>query len=68
MFWQVTGNNPMVIEVTDVIDTYVTRSLLELQEFGMTSAAGLYQSGLSFVLVLLANYAVKKVEPEYALF
>lgn len=68
MFWRVTGNNPMVIEVTDVIDTYVTRSLLELQEFGMTSAAGLYQSGLSFVLVLLANYAVKKVEPEYALF
>ena len=68
MFWQVTGNNPMVLEVTDVIDTYVTRSLLNLQEFGMTSAAGLYQSGLSFVLVLIANYAVKKVEPDYALF
>ena len=68
MFWQVPGNNPMVLEVTDVIDTYVTRSLLDLQEFGMTSAAGLYQSGLSFVLVLLANYTVKKVEPDYALF
>lgn len=68
MFWQVTGNNPMVLEVTDVIDTYVTRSLLDLQEFGMTSAAGLYQSGLSFVLVLIANHAVKKVEPDYALF
>lgn len=68
MFWQVTGNNPMVLEVTDVIDTYVNRSLLELQEFGMTSAAGLYQSGLSFALVLLANYCVKKVEPDYALF
>ncbi|MEG0692512.1 MAG: ABC transporter permease subunit, partial [Oscillospiraceae bacterium] len=25
MFWQVTGNNPMVLDVTDVIDTYVTR-------------------------------------------
>lgn len=68
MFWQVTGNNPMVLEVTDVIDTYVNRSLLDLQEFGMTSAAGLYQSGLSFALVLLANYFVKKVEPDYALF
>lgn len=68
MFWQVTGNNPMVLGATDVIDTYVNRSLLELQEFGMTSAAGLYQSGLSFVLVLLANYCVKKVEPDYALF
>ncbi len=68
MFWQVTGNNPMVLEVTDVIDTYVTRSLMDLQEFGMTSAAGLYQSSLSFVLVLIANYIVKKVEPDYALF
>ena len=68
MFWQVTGNNPMVLDVTDVIDTYVTRSLLNLQEFGMTSAAGLYQSAFSFVLVVIANYIVKKVEPEYALF
>ena len=68
MFWQVTGNNPMVLDVTDVIDTYVNRSLMDLQEFGMTSAAGLYQSSLSFLLVLLANYCVKKVEPDYALF
>ena len=68
MFWQATGNNPMVLDVTDVIDTYVTRSLMTLQEFGMTSAAGLYQSGISFVLVLAANYIVKKVEPDYALF
>ena len=68
MFWQVTGNNPMVLEVTDVIDTYVTRSLLQLQEFGMTSAAGLYQSVFSFLLVLFANKLVKKADPDYALF
>ncbi|MBR0093190.1 MAG: sugar ABC transporter permease [Lachnospiraceae bacterium] len=68
MFWQVTGNNPMTLGVTDVIDTYVTRSLMYMQEFGMTSAAGLYQSVFSFILILLANYAVKKVEPDYTLF
>lgn len=68
MFWQVTGNNPMVLDVTDVIDTYVVRSLMQMQEFGMTSAAGLYQSVFSFILVLLANKLVKKAEPEYALF
>lgn len=34
----------------------------------MTSAAGLYQSSISFVLVVLANKIVKKVEPDYALF
>ena len=68
MFWQVTGNNPMVIGTTDIIDTYVTRSMLTLQEFGMTSAAGLYQSVFSFILVLIANKVVKKVEPDYSLF
>lgn len=68
MFWQVTGNNPMTLEITDVIDTYVTRSLMYMQEFGMTSAAGLYQSVVSFFLILLANWAVKKGDPDYALF
>ena len=68
MFWQVTGNNPMVLEATDVIDTYVTRSLMYMQEFGMTSAAGLYQSMMSLVLIMLANFAVKKIEPDYSLF
>ncbi len=68
MFWQVTGNNPMTLEVTDVIDTYVTRSLMYMQEFGMTSAAGLYQSVFSFILIILANLTVKKVDPDYALF
>ena len=68
MFWQVTGNNPMTLEMTDVIDTYVTRSLMYLQEFGMTSAAGLYQSVFSFILIMLANFVVKKIEPDYALF
>ena len=68
MFWQVTGNNPMTLGVTDVIDTYVTRSLMYLQEFGMTSAAGLYQSVISFALILFSNFLVKKAEPDYALF
>lgn len=68
MFWQVTGNNPMTLGVTDVIDTYVTRSLMYMQEFGMTSAAGLYQSVFSFILILLANFIVKKIEPDYTLF
>ena len=68
MFWQVTGNNPMVLEMTDVIDTYATRCMLSLQEYGMTAAAGLYQAVFSFALILLANYAVRRVEPDYSLF
>lgn len=68
MFWQVTGNNPMVYEATDVIDTYVTRSMLSMQEYGMTAAVGFYQSVFSFILIMIANTIVKKVEPDYSLF
>ena len=63
-----TGNNPMVLETTDVIDTYVTRSLMYMQEFGMTSAAGLYQSVMSLILIMTVNHIVKRIEPNYALF
>ena len=34
----------------------------------MSSAAGLYQSLVGFVLVLASNWLVKRVDPENALF
>ncbi len=68
MFFQVVGNNPMVMETTDVIDTFVVRSMLQTQEFGMTAAAGLYQSVFSFILIMVSNYIVKRAEPDYSLF
>ena len=39
-----------------------------MQDFGMSSAAGLYQSIVGFVLVLTCNYIVRKKSPEDALF
>lgn len=68
MFFQVIGDNPMVLDATDVIDTYVVRSMLQLQEYGMTAAAGFYQSTFSFLLILFANYVVKKIDNDYSLF
>lgn len=68
MFYQVTGNNPMVYRATDVIDTYVFRALINSQEFGMSSAVGLYQSVLCFVIIMITNYLVKKYQSDYALF
>lgn len=68
MFYQVTGNNPVLYSATDVIDTYVTRSLLTSPEFGMTAAAGLYQSVLCFAIILVFNWLVKKYDKDYSLF
>jgi putative aldouronate transport system permease protein len=68
MFYQVTGNNPMLYSSTDVIDTYVTRSLMTSPEFGMTAAAGLYQSVLCFAIIMAFNYLVKRYDKDYSLF
>ena len=70
LFYQLVGNNARLLEVTDVIDTYVFRSLVASQSFnvGMGTAAGLLQSVFGFLTLILANYIVKKVQEDYAMF
>ncbi len=68
MFYQIVGDNSMVYGATDVIDTYVIRSMTTVREFGMTSAAGFVQSILCFLIINVANGIVKKVDKDYALF
>ena len=53
---------------TDIIETYVFRSLKNTFNFSLGSAVGLYQSVFGFVLVMLSNFLVRRVEPDYALF
>lgn len=54
--------------VTQVIDTYVYRMLRQTGDIGMSSAVGLFQSLMGFVVVLLSNYFVRKVNDENRLF
>lgn len=68
MFYNIIGNNGMLFEATDVIDTYVFRSLVQVQEFGMSAAVGAYQSVMNFALIMLVNGIVRRVQPDYALF
>ncbi|MDQ0193809.1 ABC transporter permease [Paenibacillus wynnii] len=68
LFYQIIGNNGMLYDVTDIIDTYVFRSLTVNFDIGMGTAAGLYQSFFGFVIIMLVNYIIKKTREEYALF
>lgn len=68
LFYQVPMNSGALLPVTNVIDTYVYRGLMNLGNIGMSSAAGLYQSAVGFVLVLLSNLAVRRLSPDDALF
>jgi putative aldouronate transport system permease protein len=68
LFFNLTRDSAALYPVTDVIDTYVFRALRSLGDVGMSSAAGFYQSIVGFLLILLSNYLVKKVDPENSLF
>ena len=68
LFYQVPMNSGPLIDVTNTIDTYVYRGLMELNNIGMASAAGLYQSLVGFALVLIANLIVRRLDENSALF
>lgn len=68
LFYQVPMNSGTLYDTTNVIDTYVYRGLMQLGDIGMSSAAGLYQSIVGFVLVLLSNYLVRRKSKDNALF
>ncbi len=57
-----------LLPTTDVIDTYVYRSLRVVGDLGMASAAGFYQSIVGFLLVLGSNLFIRKVSKENAVF
>ncbi|WP_338553128.1 ABC transporter permease subunit [Paenibacillus sp. KS-LC4] len=68
LFYQVPLNTGELLSTTNVVDTYVYRALINLGDIGMSSAAGLYQSVVGFVLVILSNYIVSKRNRDNALF
>jgi putative aldouronate transport system permease protein len=68
LFYQMIGNNGLLFGSTDIIDTYVYRSTITSFDFGMGTAAGLYQSVFGFLLIVTVNFFIKRKNAEYALF
>lgn len=68
LFFHVPRNMGILYPVTNVIDTYVYNSLINMGDIGMSSAAALYQSIVGFILVYLVNRFVKRMNKDYALF
>ena len=68
LFYNVTLNSSLIYDYTDVIDTYVYRSLINLGNLGMSSTTGFCQSVIGFILVIATNFAVGKIDKDSALF
>ncbi|MNH90082.1 putative multiple-sugar transport system permease YteP [compost metagenome] len=67
LFFFVPNDTSFLYPVTDVIDTYVYRSLRVVGDIGMSTAVGLYQSVVGFILVVFSNALVKKINSDNAL-
>ncbi len=69
LFYQMVGNNGLLFNVTDILDTYVYRiAMTQPLSIGLGTAAGLYQSVFGFILIMVTNWVVKRRNDEYALF
>ena len=68
LFYQCTRNSALLYPTTDVVDTYIFRALRENGDMGMSSATGLLQSIVGFTLVMITNWASKKIDSDNGLF
>ncbi|MBO4808020.1 MAG: sugar ABC transporter permease [Lachnospiraceae bacterium] len=68
LFYQVTRNSGMLYDTTQVLDSYILNAIMKSANFGFTAASSLFQSVIGLLLMLLANFTVRKVAPENALF
>lgn len=68
LFFNMVGNNGVLFPTTDVIDTFVYRSVTKSFDIGLGSAAGLYQSLFGFALIMIVNSVIRKINDDYALF
>ena len=67
MIWGVVGQNQTVLDAVTVIDTYVYTSMRTMG-MGFSTAVGLCQGLMGLILILLANWAAKKINDGEGLF
>lgn len=69
LFYNLVGSsNANLFPTTDIIETYVYRTLMNNFNFANSTAVGLYQSVFGFAIVMFCNWIVKKIDEDYALF
>ena len=68
LFWNLIGNNSALFKTTDIIETSVYRMMMAQNNFSSSTAVGLYQSLFGFVLIMVVNWLVRRLNPDYALF
>lgn len=67
LFYSLPQGNAVLNSTTDVVDTYIYRTLVQTGDVGISAAVGMIQSIVGFVLVLATNAIVGKIDKDSAL-
>jgi putative aldouronate transport system permease protein len=68
LFYQVTMNSALLYDVTDVVDTYVYRTMKETNNMSLSTAVGFIQSVVGMIMVVGTNWLSKKIDKDNGLF
>ena len=68
LFFQVTRDSNSIIDVTQTLDVYVYKALMQNNNYNYSAAASLLQNTLGCILLITANLVVKKIDPDSGLF
>ena len=68
LFYQVTRDSNSLINVTQTLDVYVHKALIQSNNYNYSSAVALLQSVLGCFMLVVANVVVKKIDPESGMF
>lgn len=68
MIYALVGDNGVLYPTTDIIDTYVFRALRQVGDMSQSTAIGLFQSAIGFVMVYGSNWLARKFFPDGALY
>ena len=68
LFYQIPRNTGALYNATQTIDVYVYNALMQRSDYGMASAASVFQRIVGFLMVMVTNAIVRKVSRENAMF
>lgn len=68
LFYQISRDTGTLYSTTDVIDTYIFRTMRVIGDMGLSSAVGFMQSVVGCILVVVTNAIVSKIDSEKSLF
>lgn len=68
LFYRIPRDSSSLVGVTQTIDVYIYKALMNESNVNYSSAAALFQSVLGLITIIVSNLVVKKIDPESGLF